>query len=1018
MDRRNFLRSLGLAPAMCSLASPAQDQALVNHDVENGLSTELQGAHYFAGPWRLRIDSANIGKAKQWYLREPVSGTEAISVNVPSCWQEYAPGFAGGVGWYFKEFALPAPLAGRVLTLKFSAVDYFTEVWLNGSSIGSHEGGFTPFEFDVTGHARTGAENRLVVRVVDPPRPLNQSLLGLPGWEGTSDGVVDGFKFSEIPMGHQSWQEGFNFGGIWQPVQLLDTDPVYISDLFIEPKFSQQAVKIHVEVTNKQKSPVQAKIQVRVHPWKDASEATIHSEQYQQLAPGSEVVNLAIKMEQPHAWSPDDPFLYAAQVSIEDGGRVRDQRSARFGMREFSVRDGYFELNGKRLFIKGGHHQGTYPTTLEFPPTREFAYQEVKILKEAGFNFCRLWVKPAPLSFLDAADELGLLLQEEPPLSVMEDSPWMRERSLREVREMVKRDRNRPSIVIWNMINEADQPMKYVRDQCVLARELDPSRLITESAGGPTHYYVPYSKIGVSYLDEHPYPGGPLAEDVYDYNRSRGIVGKLAFFSEFGFGGMNDVESVLAKYGPHPKRHMEDYAGHVRLKQVRDKAFQESAILKGRFETLENLRDVCQAIQADTVRLQAEAMRCNPALGGYNYVQVFDSNAIEIDGLVDFWRDKRKKAFYAMQEANKPLLLVVRCSPMNVRAGEDFELTLTLINEYQVSGSKRLAIEIKSPSGAPVFTKHVTVDAQPWVSTLFRGTVNLNGESGRYLIEATLSDGAAVLTKKEDFCSMFASRDLRWPSCRVILLDPDKQLTPFLDDRGIAYDKPSSEIDQPCVIVVTPSIALYRRPLEYESLFRLITSVNRGCTALFLDVPTDGPCPMGSAQFFMESFFSPCSIAHITPFDRVESADEVWAGQRIGAYSWGLTDPLAGMPIPDHPVFEGLTHDRLMGREFGNVVPIKRIRTDWKQAVDTGSAVQIYSANDLTRIGSGKIIVCSLNLLPNLEKDALAEKLLRNLVSFAQQSLPSALSPEDPYIVESLKFQTEDYLDCMNKFVL
>jgi beta-galactosidase/beta-glucuronidase len=174
------------------------------------------------------------------------------------------------------------------------------------------------------------------------------------------------------------------------------------------------------------------------------------------------------------------------------------------------VKEGYFHLNGKRILVKSGHHQGTYPTTLEYPPTREFAYQEVRIFKEAGFNFCRLWVKPTPAPFLDAADELGLMVQEEPPLSLMVDSKWSLPRSLREVREMVKRDRNRPSIVVWNMINENNPPVKYVREQCRAARETDPTRLITQSAGGPSQYYLPYSKEGVSYLTEHPYAGRRL----------------------------------------------------------------------------------------------------------------------------------------------------------------------------------------------------------------------------------------------------------------------------------------------------------------------------------------------------------------------------------------------------------------------------------------------------------------------------------------------------------------------------
>jgi hypothetical protein len=164
---------------------------------------------------------------------------------------------------------------------------------------------------------------------------------------------------------------------------------------------------------------------------------------------------------------------------------------------------------------------------------------------------------------------------------------------------------------------------------------------------------------------------------------------------------------------------MEDYAGHLRLKQMRDKAFNESTLLKSIFGNMENLREACQAAQADAVRLQTEAMRCNPGLGGYNYVQMFDSNAIEIDGLVDFWRNKRKKAFYAMQDVNKPLLLVIRCSRMNLRSNDDFELKVTLINELQISGSKRLKVRVQSPAATEVFTKKTTFEAKPWVSIVF-----------------------------------------------------------------------------------------------------------------------------------------------------------------------------------------------------------------------------------------------------------------------------------------------------------
>ena len=87
--------------------------------------------------------------------------------------------------------------------------------------------------------------------------------------------------------------------------------------------------------------------------------------------------------------------------------------------------------------------------------------------------------------------------------------------------------------------------------------------------------------------------------------------------------------------------------------------------------SLKKHQQASQEFQADAVRLHTEALRANPAVGGYGFCQLFDSNAIEVDGIVDFWRNKRKKSFQVMQEMNKPLVLILRCSPMNARSGQD-----------------------------------------------------------------------------------------------------------------------------------------------------------------------------------------------------------------------------------------------------------------------------------------------------------------------------------------------------------
>jgi hypothetical protein len=987
---------------------------------EEEILAHYPGAKYLAGPWRLRIDPGNRGKQQAWFRREPSeSEAKAYEVGVPGCWQEYVPGFDGGIGWYFKDFRLPAALNGKWLRMKFWAIDYFAEVWVNGEKVGQHEGGYTPFEFDVTKATKIGGKNRLTVRVVDPPRPAPSDdrggifgdVSGVPGWEGKTEGVVDGIRFMEIPTGMQSWVGGFNFGGIWQPVELVAADPVYISDVFIEPKLQEGAIEAHIEVTNREGGEIEGKVAVVVRPWKEGGKIAGRGELLGRFSSEPKVVDAHIDIQNPHAWSPDDPYLYVAEVSIQGGGKERDHSETRFGLRELSVEDGYFHLNRKRVFIKGVLHCSTYPTTLAYPPTREFAYKEVQMIKEAGFNFSRLCLEPSTAPFLDAADELGLILQAEPPLSQMEDSPQMLERSVREVRELVKRDRNRPSILIWNMINENDPPVRCVREQCQAARDTDPTRLITESAGGPSKYYLPYSREGISYLTEHPYAGAPLAEDVYDYQQTRGVEGQLCFFSEYGYGGMNDLDSVLAKYGANPREYMEDYASHVVLRERRDKAFRQSKPLQKVFGDTVSWREACQTVQADTVRLHSEAMRSNPGCGGYDYTQMFDATAIEIDGLADFWREKRKKAFSAMQEVNKRLLLVVRMKPMNGRIGEEVRVKVTLVNEEQIVGRKRLRVRITTPAGREVYASEREVEAQPWVSVIFEEGVQVKGETGRYGVEATLWEAGNELVRKEEYFTLFEPEGLRWLSSTIRVWDIEGRLEAYLKQRTIGCETWTGSVNSPVAILVTPFTGLWKKPDEYRRFIRLFSWVERGCTAVFLGVPSDGERLLTAIDMNDVNILTPLSKGTVMPFRGIEVTAETWAGQRIGAYAWGLVDSEAGVAIVRHPTFEGIPQTGIMGREYGNVAPVDRIRTNWRASEDTGSTVQIYE------VGRGKLILTSLNLLPNLRRDALAEKLLANLVNYAGQGLAHELSPESAYTEESERFEAQGYGDCLKKYI-
>ena len=159
--------------------------------------------------------------------------------------------------------------------------------------------------------------------------------------------------------------------------------------------------------------------------------------------------------------------------------------------------------------------------------------------------------------------------------------------------------------------------------------------MITGIGRGPSHYCLPK---GVSYLTEHSYQAEPVSESVLEYGRKRGIAGQPCFINEFGYGGLKDID--WRSMGRIPKSHR-GLQGLRRAEKQVEGAFVETA--RARFSPdVAALRESCPNSQANAHKFTVESFRSNPRVGGFNVVKLFDSNSNEIDGLVDFWRNKRK----------------------------------------------------------------------------------------------------------------------------------------------------------------------------------------------------------------------------------------------------------------------------------------------------------------------------------------------------------------------------------------
>jgi len=414
--------------------------------------------------WRIATDPQNQGREAQWFA---APRDEAVPTTVPWIIQDAFPGYHG-VAWYWREFDAPAnPHVGGRYLVRFWAVDYLAEVWLNGTRVGGHEGGETPFVLDVTDAIRAGATNLLAVRVLNPTHER-----------------MDGIVLRETPKQARviPYNAGaaYNHGGITGSVQLLAAPAVRVEDLFARAEPKTGTIKIQANVRNASQAAVNGRLEFTVAP--AASGETLRVAVLErELPPGDTLVEAEVQIDQPRLWQLNDPFLY--RVSARVGG---DERSVRCGFREFRFENGFFRLNGRRLFLRSTHTCNHFPVGLKLPPDPDMARRDLLDLKVMGFNMIRFIWGGAERSQLDLCDEIGLMVYEESFASwPMQDSPQLAERWERSVAELIRRDRNHPSVVIWGLLNEVrDSPhFRLAAASLPLVRQLDETRMVFLNSG-------------------------------------------------------------------------------------------------------------------------------------------------------------------------------------------------------------------------------------------------------------------------------------------------------------------------------------------------------------------------------------------------------------------------------------------------------------------------------------------------------------------------------------------------------
>ncbi|MCG2659262.1 MAG: beta galactosidase jelly roll domain-containing protein [Kiritimatiellae bacterium] len=531
-----------------------------------------------AGSWRILADPDNTGKNARWFNAVP---GKAQPTPVPGIIQQVFPDYFG-VAWYWYRFKanISAGRHDRVL-LRFGAVDYLAEVWLNGRLVGGHEGGETPFSLDVTTAIARDRENLLAVRVLNP----------------TND-RIDGIVLRETPHRHKTIPfcpgRAYNLGGILLPVELLVVPAVHITGIFTVPDLGSSVIHVTVTVRNDTGRTSGGRLDVSIAPDK-TDNVLVSAALGAHWSCGESTQVLTLPVAQPRRWDLDDPYLYRIHVKLAAGGiaagRCHNQ-SVRCGFRDFRVEDGWFKLNGRRLFLKSTHTGNHFPIGQIVPHNPDFMRRDLIYAKACGFNTVRFIAGMAWPEQLDFCDEIGLMVYEETMAAwCLDNSPRMAKRYDRSIREMILRDRNHPSVTIWGLLNETpDGPVfRHAVKALKLVRDLDTTRLVLLNSGrwdcqpmigsmsnpgshkweyqwgvegrrvkpvfadaSTTIPSIAWDKNAGAYFqgagDAHVYPGVPQVAAMNAFIRHLGYGTKPVFLSEYGIGSLMNVIDEYHKY--------------------------------------------------------------------------------------------------------------------------------------------------------------------------------------------------------------------------------------------------------------------------------------------------------------------------------------------------------------------------------------------------------------------------------------------------------------------------------------
>ena len=773
------------------------------------------------GIWSLAIDPNNTGKEAKWFA-EGFPANEAADAPVPGIvqqvfYQHY------GVSWYKRSFSMDSLEEGLRYAVQFDSVDYYVDVYVNGNPAGSHEGEDIPFEMDITGLVQKG-DNTIVVRVINP----------------VDDQTIDGLNFLEIPRTNRTPRDcsgggGFNQGGIVRSIRIVARPAVYIADVYAHADPFTGVIRIEASVVNTGTAAVcclDASASVQ-----DARVSVKNVCTSVNVPAGRSTQKIDLHIANRHLWNLDDPYLYTLAIGLQPENseccKDADLYTLRVGFKDFRVINGFFYLNGKRIFLKSSHTGNNVPIGNTCPVDPDLIRRDLILMKATGFNCIRFISSNAIPAQLDFCDELGFLVYEESrPSWLLAETPRMAEHYDRSFTGTIMRGRSHACVAIWGLLNETYDGAVYRHAVAFLQtlRKMDMHRLVLLASGRwdldlktggvsnpesmeweyqwgderPDHpglnvenvpvwiQEIPMTPWVPGSGDVHSYPKIPFNDETINGYLYHAKDTKPIFLSESGAGSQYNFPGELKRFMQAGPRPMSADRAYIEQRAARYETDFKKYRLDDVYPFSEDMFIDTYAHQTENRRFVFDLIRANPKVCGYNVTGLLD-HAMAGEGLWSLWREFKPGMMDVLEGGFARLRFSLFVRPFHVYAGTPFRVFVSVDNEDELTpGEYPVTMKIHG-GGKTLWENTATLripetskdNPAPFSFVMFDGDVTLpaDTQAGRYTLAADI-DGAHPRDRQIGF-TVSNLTNLPQLSATVVGVGLDSPSAAMLESHGV-----------------------------------------------------------------------------------------------------------------------------------------------------------------------------------------------------------------------------------------